>query len=164
VFDTAGQNFYPGVTGNWNYVQGAQNYYNWLDTYIGDNRAIVASFHVPDSDYGDYDHDLSVWGWDPVAHLIYVTDGDDGITGLRTYSFSTDASGNVTILGYTNPYTDPVNVQISRLVRLNLNDPFVEPSHGTGGGDATVPEPGSMLLLGTGLAGLFLARKRFRRV
>ena len=131
LFDSAGQDFYPGVI--WNVISnpltatGTQDYSSSSGTYIAADRAIVASFQVGASEFGPYGHDVSVWGWDEI-HLIYITDNDDGVDGLRTYSFTHDAAGNITILGYTNDYTRRENVEHHRLVRLNLNDPFVEPA------------------------------------
>jgi hypothetical protein len=171
TFPSAGENFYPsvpiGVAGSvaaYASDATAGNIYSFLGTYIGDHRAIVASVHVSASTYGAYDHALAVWGWDPIADLIYVTDGDDGKTALDTYSFY-QSGGQVYIKNYTNLYTTPVDIEITELDRLNLNSTGIEPNGYCVGASCTTatPEPATMLLLGLGLMGVLGIRRKIQK-
>ena len=167
VFDSPGRGFYPGenvlngagsVTAFWQ-----DNAYTALDTYINAGRGTTIAIDIPNSPGtpgASYSHSLTVWGWDPdpARMQIYVTDSDDGLTGLVTYSLL--RSGNdLTIVGYHNLYQTSTDALISEVQRLNRNDQLIEPEHGDTSG--VVPEPTTLLLLGGGLAGL-LARKRSR--
>lgn len=176
TFDSAGRNFYPGVdvmtgTSVTAFVKddaaAGNEIYTWLDNYINDDRAIVASIDVPSGPgvAGAYSHSLTVWGWDKVTNQIFVTDSDDGTSGLRTYSFST-AGDKVTINNYSNRYTSSTNVLITQITRLNLNSTGLLPNGYTeepGGGDDTqpvVPEPSTIALLGIGVLGMIVLRRR----
>jgi len=166
IFPSAGLNFYPTVhvqdgdpSGVTAFVQDT-SVDDFLGTYIGAHRGIVGSIDIPLSGGGGtFGHSISVWGWDPVAMEIYITDSDDGITGLRTYSFHIDAGGFFVIDDYTNLYTSATDVVMDQLTRLNRNDLGIEPRKDIING---VPEPGTVLLLGSGLLGLVGYRRRKR--
>jgi hypothetical protein len=181
AFPSAGLDFYPGVnvqagagsvTAFVNNANSGQ-IYSFLDTYINGDRGIVASIDVPSGPglSGPYSHALTVWGWDPTANQIYVTDSDDGQTALRTYSFY-QSGGQVYIQNYSNLYTSATDVLITQLTRLNVNGPtriepngFVVVPDPDPNPDPGVPEPASLLLLGVagGLGAVKKAKNRFGR-
>jgi len=174
TLDSQGKNFYPGVVSDphlagsvVNFVQDgvANQIYNFLGTYINDDRGIVASIDVPNGpgQIGPYSHAVTVWGWDPTLNLIYITDSDDGVMALQTYSFfQLGVGGEVYIDNYTNLYTQATDVQITELVRLNRNSTGIEPNRPTGP-DGQIPEPTTILLIGSGLIGLWGFRKKFKK-
>ena len=152
-FPTPGLNFYPGVDPLKSWSGGvSSSVYYWLGNYIQNHRGIVSNISVPSSSVGAYVHLLAVWGWDPDMGKIYLTDSDDGMTSLRVYSFYQYGS-NVYIDDYSNLYTDPVDVQITFLTRLNLN-PGIEPNK-------VVPEMSTLLFLSFGLLGLAAYGREF---
>jgi hypothetical protein len=172
TFPTAGLNFYPTVpvlTGVsvTAFASDANpgNIYTMLGTYITAHRGIVASIAVPKGPgtFGPYSHAVSVWGWDPVADLIYITDSDDGKTALDAYTFY-QSNGQVYIQNYSNLYTPPTNVEITELDRLNMNDGGIEPNGYTTTKPpiTSTPEPTTMLLLGLGLIGVAGIRRKFK--
>jgi len=139
VFPSAGLNFYPTVhvqdgdpAGVTAFVKDA-SVPGFLATYIGANRGIVGSISIPfpTAPGGELGHAISIWGYDPALQQIFITDSDDGLTGLRTYGYHVDGSGFLVIDDYTNLYTTARDVTIDQLTRLNRNDLGIEPDKGT---------------------------------
>jgi hypothetical protein len=174
VLDSQGKNFYPGVVSDPHLAGSVDNFvqdnpapddiYTWLNTYINAHRAIVARIEVPAGDgTGSYAHSLSIWGWDTANSRIYFTDPDDGGVGtLRDLAFHT-ASDHFYIDDYTNLYTTVRDVMITEISRLNINGPpAIEPNKPTGP-DGQIPEPTTILLIGSGLIGLWGFRKKFKK-
>jgi hypothetical protein len=165
TFPSQGLNFYPTApvleTGSVTAFWTGGDTYGGLDGYISDHRAIGAVFDVAASDVGPYGHVVTVWGWDKATNQIFITDSDDGATPqLETFNFTTDSSNNIVILGYTNTYTDPIDVTVTELDRLNINSGY-ELNNGTGPGPV-VPLPPTVLLFGSSLLGL-VGWRRFRK-
>jgi hypothetical protein len=166
VLDGGGLNFYPGVPiGRVDIVPNTVTMFTplvntYIPGYISDGRGISMSITVPNpSGIGSYDHSLTLWGYDPNNLWLWFTDSDDGgVAALRKLHYSVDASNDWTILGYSNLYTSARDVTIGELTRLNYNVDGIEPRMFDL--DGKVPEPATLLLLGSGLLGLILFRKR----
>jgi hypothetical protein len=113
---------------------------------IGRNGAIVS-------------HTVTVWGYDyeigaaqDISYTgVYITDSDDGVTGLRHYNL--DLVNNRYYLDGLYGTSD--YWYLSNGVALARNPDFNQ---------SPVPIPSSLLLLGSGLAGLAgIGRKRLKK-
>jgi len=97
-------------------------------------------------------HFLTLWGIDTATDQIFITDSDDDGTVLQAYAY--------------DPTTRQLNYRgASRLMTAiyglelwGADDPGPTPRPG-----GPVPEPNTMLLLGSGLLGLWGARKKFKK-
>lgn len=160
TFDSAGLNFYPGVNVQEGpgsvtaFVPVAFVTESVLSDYVTQDRGIVLTVEIPLAvGGGTYLHSLTLWGIDEVANEIYLTDSDDGVTGLRTFDIFETGSG-LFIDDYTNLYTSATDAQILQVTRLNRNDPFIEPRRNG------IPEPASIFLVALGVLAAGYRRSR----
>lgn len=113
--------------------------YYFLDSYMAGETIGVSDFGAHSSTFADWDSILvggqtaGVWGSSHAGYLGFRTEAD--LYGWIEYDFTRDSStSTLSLLG--GAYEDVAGVGI------------------IAGGAAPVPEPGTMLLMGTGLLGL----------
>jgi hypothetical protein len=168
TFDTTGKGFYTQALYNTEHNFSPEfnpptwpTNYEFLDGsilgYINDDRAI--SITVVGAGYM---HNLTVWGLDLDNGKIYLTDSDDGMIAEREYGFTQHGDNYWYIDDYVNLYTAATDFKIIEVDRLNINAGGIEPNKPTGP-DGQIPEPTTILLIGSGLIGLWGARKKFKK-
>lgn len=88
------------------------------------------------ADQNGFEHYINIFGYDDTDGDIYITDNNTAFRGLEKRSFA--------------------SLNLDEMTRLSQNDDHVLPNQPPTG----VPEPATLLLLGSGLLGLILFRKR----
>jgi hypothetical protein len=170
--DSQGQDFYPGVeisntpaSSVWGWFGNIPamypNHKDNINFYVTQqDRGVAIVIEVPSGPGGiaNYNHSITVWGIDYDNNLLYVTDSDDGLTAMRTYSISQPGGAGTYwfIDNYSNLYTSPTSARILEVHRLLRNDPPQEPNRPNGG----IPEPSTLGLFGA--AGVVALLRRYR--
>lgn len=146
---TSGGNFWPGVDFSSVYHESwAGNLLADVAAFFQSGYGVTLAIYKPKIGVGYYGHALTIWGYDYTgAHGIqyngvWVTDSDDGYTGLKYYGVSWDGMTGVWNLqgGYAGWFIGGVEAL----------------------GQNPVPLPPTLLLFGSGLLGLVCWR-RYRK-
>jgi len=183
-FELYGINVYQnGATLNFdiftNYPQGGYSVSGWntipADLAIDANRDGVYEYGIAFTDYNNHTpgalYNVTSWkisdNFDPNPGSYYYN--HNRIVKIDQGTAVYSGSVTWTLTGGSNPYYY-IHTQIDINQLTGINDGLINVFYATAtcandfaGGPASVPEPGTMLLLGSGLMGLVGFRKKLKR-
>lgn len=144
-----------------NLTWGAGTWYTTTETLIGNNYwTPVLGDIATGPQYDMFGFDIGTWGANSISITLFTNTGSYTYPGV---TIANSLAGQLDFKGYTTSvgeYFTGFNITADAGPGASLPGITNVALGNTGGNGAPVPEPATMLLLGTGLTGMVAARRK----